>query len=77
MWGVRPRGRRCLAAPASGWHVVSTSLALNGKAQSDTLAGASLDPGQTYTLAATAKFADGSKTQSATANLSFKACPAA
>jgi hypothetical protein len=64
------------AAPASGWHVVSTSLTLNGKAQSNSLAGASLNPGQTYTLAAIANFADGSKKQSATAKLGFKACPA-
>jgi hypothetical protein len=64
------------AAPASGWHVVSTSLTLSGKAQSGTLAGASLKPGQTYTLEAMAKFADGSKKQSATAQLNFKACPA-
>jgi hypothetical protein len=64
------------AAPASGWHTASTSLTLDGTAQSGTLAGASLTPGKTYTLAGTANFADGSKTQSATANLSIKACPA-
>ncbi|HEY1915423.1 MAG TPA: hypothetical protein VGH27_07585 [Streptosporangiaceae bacterium] len=64
------------AAWASGWHVTSTSLTLDGAAQSGTLAGASLKPGKSYTLAGTAKFADGSKTQSATANLTFKACPA-
>jgi hypothetical protein len=64
------------AAPASGWHVVSTSLTLDGTAQSGTLAGASLKPGQTYTLAATAQFADGSKKQSGTATMTFKACPA-
>ena len=64
------------AAPASGWHVVSTALTLDGAAQSGTLAGASLKPGKSYTLAGTAKFADGSKTGSATANLTFKACPA-
>ncbi|HEY2579780.1 MAG TPA: hypothetical protein VGI74_26000 [Streptosporangiaceae bacterium] len=64
------------AAPASGWHTTSTALTLNGKAQGGTLHGASLNPGQSYTLTGTAKFADGGKTGSATAKLTFKACPA-
>ena len=64
------------AAPASGWHTTSTSLTLDGKTQAGSLDGATLTPGKSYTLAGTASFADGSKKQTATANLTFKACPA-
>jgi hypothetical protein len=64
------------AAPASGWHTTSTSLTLGGKTQPASLDGATLTPGKSYTLAGTASFADGSKKQTATVNLTFKACPA-
>jgi hypothetical protein len=64
------------AAPASGWHTTSTSLTLSGKAQAGSLDGAKLTPGKSYTLTGTASFADGSKKQTATANLTFTACPA-
>jgi hypothetical protein len=64
------------AAPASGWHTTSTSLTLGGKKQAGSLDGATLTPGKSYTLTGTASFADGSKKQTATANLTFKACPA-
>jgi hypothetical protein len=64
------------AAPASGWHTTSTSLTLDGTTQPASLDGSTLTPGKSYTLAGTASFADGSKKQTATVNLAFKACPA-
>lgn len=63
-------------APASGWHTTGTTLTLGGKTQGSSLNGAALTPGNSYILAGTASFADGSKKATATASLTFKACPA-
>ena len=62
--------------PAKNWHVQQQSLKLGTETVGTTLSGASLTAGKTYTLTGQVTFADGSKNQSASAAVTFKACPA-
>jgi len=62
--------------PARNWHVVASTLRLGTKVlHSTTLNGASLKPGQNYTLSGTVKFASGGSHASVTAQLKFRSCP--
>jgi hypothetical protein len=60
---------------ARHWRVVSAALLLNGKAQGRSLNGAALTAGRSYTLSARVTFADGGTRRTATARLTFRACP--
>ncbi|HET7012419.1 MAG TPA: hypothetical protein VFI65_00810, partial [Streptosporangiaceae bacterium] len=62
--------------PAKNWHVVASQLHLGGAILLGTkLNGAALTPSTKYTLSGTVRFANGSKQESVTAALKFRACP--
>jgi hypothetical protein len=62
--------------PARNWHVTASTLRLGTKIlHSNTLNGASLKPGATYTLSGTVKFANGGSHATVTAQLKFRSCP--
>jgi hypothetical protein len=64
------------AGPAKHWHVVSKLLRLGSTVlHSNTLNGAALKAGKSYTLTGTAKFANGSRHATVTASLTFTSCP--
>jgi hypothetical protein len=64
------------ARPAGNWQAAPGVLRLNGAALSGgTVPGASLTPGQRYTLTGSAGFTSGSSHATATASLTFQSCP--
>ncbi|MGH3400695.1 MAG: hypothetical protein ACRDPO_39045 [Streptosporangiaceae bacterium] len=60
---------------ARHWHVVSAALLLDGRAHGRSLNGAALTAGKSYTLSGRVTFADGGTRRTATARLTFRACP--
>jgi hypothetical protein len=60
---------------ARHWHVVSATLLLDGHAHGRSLNGAALTAGKSYTLSGRVTFADGGTRRTATARLTFRACP--
>jgi hypothetical protein len=61
--------------PDHGWKVASRKLTLSGKKVSSPLNGAALTPGKKYALKGTATFAGGSHHTTASATVTFRACP--
>ncbi|HUC59793.1 MAG TPA: hypothetical protein VMA95_20505 [Streptosporangiaceae bacterium] len=63
-------------SPAKNWHVVSKVLRLGSSVvHSAVLNGATLTPGNSYTLSGTVKFASGGSHETVTAKLKFTSCP--